>query len=166
MMDDKKNIENQKSGFKVPKAYFDTLEDSILDHQKSESITDKSGFKTPDDYFSDFEMKTPSENHSSKVIKLQDWGKWVAAASIVAFTVIGALYIDQISSTQNIQFSDLDNDMIERYLDDNIESPEEFIDYENTSLDNIINKNLTTLDDEDIIEYLNDKIEDQEFEDE
>lgn len=165
-MEDKLYIQDKKSGFEVPKNYFETLEDSLLNKIKSEAHTEKSGFKIPKDYFSNFEVKIPSEEKPVKVIQLKEWTKWMVAASIVAFAVIGALYIDRISPSQNIQFSDLNNDMIERYLDNNLETPDEFIDFENTSVENLVNQNITELNDKEIIEYLNDKIEDQDFDNE
>lgn len=165
-MAQKHNIHDKNSGFKVPEDYFSSLENSLVNKIKSKSFTEKSGFKTPDDYFTNFDIKTPSKEKSAKVIQLRDWSKWVVAASIVAFAVIGALYIDKISPNQNIQFSDLDNDMIERYLDNHLETPEEFIDYDNTSVENLVNENIIKLDDQEIIEYLNNKFEDQDFDNE
>ncbi|MBZ9779145.1 hypothetical protein LB452_09430 [Psychroflexus sp. CAK8W] len=165
-MEDNQHIQDRKTGFKVPKDYFETLEDSLLNTIKSESYTEKSGFKIPNDYFSGFKVNIPLEEKPTKVIQLKEFSKWMVAASIVAIAVIGALYIDRISPNQNIQFSDLDNDMIERYLDYHIETPDEFIDYENTSVKDLVNQNISKLDDKDIIEYLNDKIEDQDFDNE
>jgi hypothetical protein len=161
-----KNIHENNSGYKVPKGYFDTLEESLVNKLKSSSYSEKSGFTVPTNYFSEFDLKTPSEETSPKVIRLKDWSKWIAAASIVAFAVIGAWYIDSISPGKNLQFSDLDNDMIERYLDYHLETPEDYIDYENTSVKKIVEENINTLNDQDIIEYLDDKLEDQVFENE
>lgn len=161
-----KNIHENRSGFKVPEDYFNTLENSLMNQLKSETLAKKSGFKVPEDYFSDFELKTPTEENSSKVIQLKDWSKWVAAAAIVAFAVIGALYIDSMSPNKNLQFSDLDNDMIERYLDFNLETPEDYIDFENTTVKKLVDENITTLNDQDIIEYLNDNLDDQDFDNE
>lgn len=165
-MDKKNHIETSKSGFKVPKDYFDTLEDSVFSRLESESFTEKSGFKIPENYFSSFEVETPSSKTKApaKVIRLDLWSKWVAAASIVAIAVLGAIHIDSISPEKNIQFSDLDNDMIEEYLDYNMESPEDFIDYETTDLKNLVDKNIITLNNHDIMEYLNDKLDDQDLE--
>jgi hypothetical protein len=57
--------------------------------------------------------------------------------------------------------------MIEDYLDYTMENPEEFIEYENTSsINTIINDNIVNLKNNDILEYLNDEIEDQDFENE
>lgn len=162
-MSQKHNIHVENSGFKVPEDYFSSLEDSVLTKFKSDSCSERSGFKTPSGYFTDFKLETPSEEKSVKIIPLKEWTKWMAAASIVAFAIIGAIYIDSISPTKNIQFSDLDKDMIERYLEEHLETPEEFIDYENTSVKNIVEQNMISLKDKDILEYLNDKVEDQDY---
>lgn len=162
-MSQKHNIHEKNSEFKVPKGYFSSLEDSVLSKLKSDSYTEKTGFGTPKNYFTDFKLETPSKEKSGKVIRLREWSKWVAAASIVAGAIIGAIYIDSISPGKNLQFSDLDDAMIERYLDEHLETPEEFIDFENTSVQNIVEQNIITLNNQDIMEYLNDKLEDQDF---
>lgn len=164
-MKQKKNIQANKSGFNLPENYFDSLEDSVLAKLKSDSCAEKSGFSLPENYFADFKPETPSEEKSVKVIQLKEWMRWMAAASIVAFAVLGAIYIDSISPDKNIQFSDLEDDMIERYLDEHLETPEEFIDFENASVENIVEENILTLNDQDIMEYLNDKLDEQEFND-
>ncbi|SDG76192.1 hypothetical protein [Psychroflexus sediminis] len=157
------NIHQKRSGFRIPKDYFSSLEASVLTNLKSDTYSKKTGFETPKAYLADFKLETPSEEKQTRVIRLKEMTKWIAAASIVAFAIVGAMYIDEISPKKDIQFSDLNNDMIERYLDTHLDSPDEFIDYENTSVKKLVEENITTLEDKDIIEYLNDKLEDQDF---
>ncbi|WP_019039373.1 hypothetical protein [Psychroflexus tropicus] len=158
-----KNTKENKLGFKVPKGYFESLEASVLNEVKTDHMTKKSGFKVPKTYFSDFNVDMPVEANDVKLIPFNPWKKWVAAASIVVAAVTGAFYIDSISVEKNIQFSDLDNDMIERYLEYNLESPDEFIDYNSTSIKKNLESNISELDDEDIFEYLDDKLEEQDY---
>lgn len=165
-MEENKNIHKEKFGFKVPKGYFNSLEDSLLEKVKSETTLHKSGFKVPEDYFTNFKVEFPTEEQPTKVIQFQDWSKWVAAASIIAISILGVLYIDTISPKNNVQFSDLDDEMIEKYLEYNLETPDEFIDFDNTSINTNLNFNITKLKDQDIIEYLNDKLDEQDFNDE
>jgi hypothetical protein len=166
-MKHKSHINTSKSGFKVPDGYFDSIDQTMACKVKSKSENSDFGYKVPESYFNDFRLSAPSKESTSKVIKLKELSRWVAAASILAFAVLGALYIDDISPNKNLQFSDLDRDMIEDYLDYTMENPEEFIEYENTSsINTIINDNIVNLKDNDILEYLNDEIEDQDFENE
>jgi hypothetical protein len=163
-MKHKSHINTSKSGFEVPEGYFDSIDQTMACKVKSKSENSNFGYKVPESYFKDFSLAVPLEESSSKVIKLKELSKWVAAASILAFAVLGALYINDISPDENLQFSDLDRDMIEDYLDYNLENPEEFIDYENTSsINSIVNDNIVNLKDNDILEYLNDEIEDQDY---
>ena len=41
----------KKSGFKTPKEYFNTLEDTVFDKMASEKFSKKEGFKSPEGYF-------------------------------------------------------------------------------------------------------------------
>jgi hypothetical protein len=165
-MNKSNNIQDKKSGFKVPENYFDSLENSVLDQIKSKEISKKTGFKTPQNYFSEFTVKLPVEKEETKVIALNSWTKWVAAASIIAVSILGALYIDSISPKKSLQFSDLDNDMIEQYFEYNLDSQDELIDLENTSIKGNLDTNISKLNDQDIIEYLNDKLDEQDYDEE
>jgi uncharacterized protein YbcC (UPF0753/DUF2309 family) len=164
-MKHKSHINISKSGFKVPEGYFDSIDQTTACKVKSKSENSNFWYKVPESYFNDFSLAVPSKESSTKVIKLKELSKWVAAASILAFAILSALYIDDISLNENLQFSDLDRDMIEDYLDYTMENPEDFIEYENTSsINTIVNDNIINLKDNDILEYLNDEIEDQDFE--
>ena len=47
----------KKSGFKTPKGYFNTLEDTVFDKMASEKFSKKEGFKSPEGYFNSVEDK-------------------------------------------------------------------------------------------------------------
>jgi hypothetical protein len=160
------NIQEKRTGFKVPKDYFESLDTTISKRIQNQSVSKKTGFKVPENYFDEFTVNLPQPQSAPKVIPINEWAKWVVAASIMAFAILGALYIDSISPKQDIQISDLDNEMIEDYLEFHLENPDEFIDSNSLSLDQMINDNLVNLENQDILNYLNDKIEDQDFEDE
>jgi hypothetical protein len=141
------------------------LETTLLKNHKESVCTEKSGFKVPEDYFSSFELQTPKLEKEVKVVQLNNWTRWIAAAAIITFALISALYIDNISPGKNLEFSDLEDDIIEKYLDIHLETPDEFIDYDSTTLGNIIENNIITLNNQDIMDYLNDKLEDQDYDD-
>ena len=162
-MDNSNNIRKNKNGFKVPEHYFESLENSISNQIKTQDISKKSGFHVPKNYFEEFTSELTNKNKKSKVIPLNAWNRWAAAASIIAISILGAIYIDTISPKKNLQFSDLDDDMIEQYFEYNLDSQEEFIDLENTSIKENLDTNISELNDQDIIEYLNDKLDEQEY---
>jgi len=49
------HIKTTKPGFKVPKGYFDTVEDAVFTKLSTEEFPEKEGFSAPDSYFSDLE---------------------------------------------------------------------------------------------------------------
>ena len=165
-MDSSNNIQKNKTGFRVPVDYFESVENSISNKIKTMEMSEKTGFQVPENYFEEFTLELPTKSKNSKVIPLNNWSKWVAAASIVAISVLGALYIDAISPKKNLQFSDLDNDMIEQYFEYNLDSQDELIDLENTSIKGNLDTNISKLNDQDIIEYLNDKLDEQDYDEE
>ncbi|WP_127845081.1 hypothetical protein [Psychroflexus aestuariivivens] len=168
-MKNKTNISGKKSGFKIPEHYFKELEARILEQKSQDSETSNisSGFNVPKDYFENFNLELPydSDEKQPRVIQLTPWLKWISAACIIGFGLFGTLYIDSISQPKNnLEFTDLDDDMIENYIDYNIENPEDFIDLnKNSNFDDLINKNIVNLKDQDILNYLDEHLEDNEF---
>lgn len=152
-MNKSKNTSQKKSGFKVPKGYFDNFNVNVLNIQKTEV------FKVPEDYFNNFEVKLPQE---TKVIKLKNnvllYASTLAAIFIIACLVIN--YNSSSSATEN-QFSSLENETIELYLEKELEDPEDYIN-ENYILD-ISNFEEQQLSSEQIIDYLGDDIYEQDY---
>lgn len=168
-MKNKTNISGKKSGFKTPEHYFDDLEARILKQTSKNSELEKiqSGFKVPEDYFENFSIELPqdSDKEQSRVIQLSPWLKWVSAACIIGFGLLGTLYIDHISQPKsNLEFTDLDDETIENYIDFNIENPEDYIEIDETSnFNHLINQNIVNLEDQDILNYLDEHLEDNDF---
>ena len=50
---------NKKSGFTVPKNYFETFDMDFISEQNLKQTFKKTGFKTPDTYFEQFEIRIP-----------------------------------------------------------------------------------------------------------
>ncbi|MFN2262041.1 MAG: hypothetical protein ABR595_08270 [Psychroflexus sp.] len=168
-MKNKANISGIKSGFKIPKGYFDDLESRFLEQKDNGFEEDKisSGFKVPQDYFENFDLELPEDSSKKqpRVIQMTPWLKWISAACIIGFGLLGTLYIDSISQAKNnLEFTDLDNELIEDYIEHNIENPEDFIDFKETSDFNyLINENIVNLKDQDILNYLDEHLEDNEL---
>jgi hypothetical protein len=126
MNKDLKNIKT--TGFKVPKDYFNTLEDNILDKVKDDTILKdikNPGFEIPNNYFNSVEDTIFNKLHSKespKVISLFNkrniiYLSGVAAAIVIMFGIF--------MNTGNSTNMALDYEVVETYIiDQNISSYE------------------------------------------
>lgn len=114
MNKDLKHIKDQ--GFKVPKDYFETLEDSIMSNISLDNQVSKiksSGFKTPKNYFDTIEddifskLETPKE---TQVIPL--FGK----RNILYFSSIAAVLLLMLAIFVNTNSEELDYEIVEDYI--------------------------------------------------
>ena len=153
-MKEKHNIPKQ-SGFKVPNQYLENFKVDFS-HANTNPSLDKiesAGFKTPDNYFNDFKVEIPSENKKSKVISLyrnQFFTVITTAAAVLLFIVL-------IYKEKTVEFSEtteLNQLAIENYLEQNDFDFENEIDYNSDAYFISIKKELNTVGDEAIIEYL------------
>lgn len=121
----KKNSIDQikKSGFEVPKNYFDHIEQSILDTAKLKSLSETSGFKTPKNYFETLEdiiLEKVSEHKTPKILplfsrKYMIYASSIAAAVLLLFNL--SIFEDKMS------WDDVDVKTVENYIiNENIES--------------------------------------------
>ena len=115
-----KNLHNvKKTGFKAPDAYFESIEDRVVNRLNDDvNLDDKSdsGFKMPDNYIGSIEDKvfdTLNEDKAVKVIPLFSrrnilYVSGVAAAIMILFGIFlnGPTGLD-----------DLDVDVVETYLE-------------------------------------------------
>ncbi|WP_299556189.1 hypothetical protein [Seonamhaeicola sp.] len=150
----------KESGFKVPKGYFDSLEDHIMSELKLKELTNStSGFKTPDTYFDALEdtiLNKVSEERETKVIRLFSRKTMVYASGIAAAVLLlfGLLFFESKPS-----FDDLDNETVENYiLNENIDS------YEIASLlneEDLIEENFVefTIDEDVVEDYIFDNLD-------
>jgi hypothetical protein len=124
MQKDLNNIKN--TGFKVPKDYFNTLEDTILSKIKAESILkdiDSPGFEMPNGYLDTLEdtvFNTLPKKENSKVISL------FSKKNLIYITGVAAAIVIMFSffwNNTNASEMELDYEMVESYLiDQNISS--------------------------------------------
>lgn len=113
-MKDSKHI-SKTTGFKVPKAYFEYFE--VKDFT-SEKRSVKSGFTVPKGYFENIEVEVPKD---TKVIRLSDVQKSIAVAAtllVVLGSLLIGLLINPQSDTQPLNFSQIDKNEVEDYLED------------------------------------------------
>lgn len=108
------NINN--SGFKVPKNYFDTLEDRLFTQAKLKASSDSSGFTMPENYLNTLEdniLSQVSEKETTKVIPLFSRKNLLYASSIAA--AITLLFTLSIQNTKPM-LDGVDNETVESYL--------------------------------------------------
>lgn len=113
-MTDRKLHNIKDSGFKVPKNYFDGLEDSIMNQIELQEKVSDHGFKTPDNYFESLEDKILEKStFKPKVISLFTKRYLIYASSIAAaFVLMFAIF----NKNDTISFDDLETATIENYL--------------------------------------------------
>ena len=121
----KQKLENIKqSGFKVPKNYFESFDDLLLNELKLKEACKNHGFKVPNNYFNSVEnniLNTIKETENPKVIKLITWQKLsyiaaVAASLIIMFNVI----VDKGTfDINNIETASIENYILNEELDTN-----------------------------------------------
>jgi len=115
-----KNLDNIKnSGFKIPKDYFNDLEDEIMNTINAkdalESI-DSTGFELPENYLNSVEdavFNKLSKNKNSKVISIFNrrnllYLSGVAAAALLLFSLI--------FNNNNITIENINIELVETYI--------------------------------------------------
>ncbi|NBC57461.1 MAG: hypothetical protein GVY05_04160 [Bacteroidetes bacterium] len=104
---------SDKSGFKVPKSYFEDFEIKRFDIEKHKQ---NSGFSVPENYFDDFEVKIPQQR---KLVNLNEKQKSFAIAASLLL-LLGSLLLGLIlkpKPQQEFNFSKIDQSVIEDYLE-------------------------------------------------
>lgn len=107
---------NNNSGFKLPKDYFNELEDKILTKAKLSSIKN-SGFKTPDNYFASIEntvlSKLTTKKETPKIISIFTKRNLFYASSIAAAII---LMLNVSIFDNKLDFDTLDSATVENYI--------------------------------------------------
>jgi len=155
-----------KIPFKTPEDYFDSFQGKLMVKlsENKTAIPKESAFKVSDNYFETFNDRLTSKmNTETKVVQLYPLKKIIAAAASIA--AIAIIYIGfNSNSSDEISFSDLANTDIEAYFENNdfgLSSYEiaEVLPVTNTEFSDILN---SPIDDDNIIDYLNENINDFE----
>lgn len=155
----------KNSGFKAPEGYFENFTDDLLNKMSKEtsSLPSEDGFKVPEGYFDNLtkEVLKKTTEEESKVISLRSYRKYLYAAASVA-AVLVLVFSIQWRGDSSFTFDDLARTDIEIYLEDSelgLSSHElaEVLVTEELEVDDILN---SELDDENIIDYLENNIDD------
>ena len=132
------------SGFKTPKNYFDSLEDSIMNQIKLQEKIEDSGFRVPSNYFDSLDDKILGKvAHEPKVIPLFTKRNLLYVSSIAAAIV---LMFNIIGNNKQLTFDDLEIVSIENYLsEENIDTQEfaSLLTEDELTADNFIDTNIT-----------------------
>lgn len=159
----------KNSGFTTPEGYFEGFTDDLLNKMSKEasSLPNKDGFKVPEGYFDSLNKKVLEKvtEKEIKVIRLQAYKKYFYAAASVAAIVLLVLSM-QWKDKSSFTFDDLARTDIEIYLEENdlgLSSYElaEVLLTEEMEVNDILN---IELDDENIIDYLEDNIDELNLE--
>ncbi|MGK0252642.1 MAG: cell division protein FtsL [Mariniflexile sp.] len=115
----------KKAGFKVPKNYFKSLEDVILNDIKLKEIAPSSGYKLPENYFDLLENKITSTvipHKKVKVINLFTWRKAIYVAAVAAsFILMFNIFFNdtKIVTLDTIETASIENYIINEELETN-----------------------------------------------
>ena len=163
---------NKNSGFKAPEGYFDDFVDKLRQRISEEDATvpnldnGKKGFKVPDHYFETLNERIASKlkKGQPKIITLKPYKKYYLAVASVAAILLMVFGFYWTASSHDITFNDLASSDIESYFENNdldLTTYEiaEVIPIDELEINDILSDKI---DDETIIEYLHNRIE--EFE--
>ena len=164
------NKNNNKKSFKIPKGYFEGFSDRLLDRMsnasgdpKSSLLPESDGFSLPDGYFDSLNERILDKlnDDTPKVIALQSRRKlYYYAAAAVAAVVLLAIGLGT-NNTVDPTFESLAKSEIENYLEYNdlgLTTYEiaEVIPVDELDISDIMDDEL---DEENIIDYLDNNIE-------
>ena len=115
----KNRIHNIKeTGFKVPKGYFNNLDDALLNNIKLKEVPDEAGFKTPANYFDSLEdtiLNKVSEKGNNKVISLFSRRNLIYASSIAA-AVLLLFNLSIFKNNTETGWDAIDAETVENYI--------------------------------------------------
>ena len=155
------NISKGENEFSTPENYFNSIEDSVLSKIIEEQLPGKFAYNIPEKYFEDFENSIFSNSEfskketkvvriKSKILKLIPTA---AAACMLLFVGLNYFITDKTTSFDTISSEELELWFNNSNLEENSRSLLELVDVDFTETDII--EDDTSINDEDILEYLN-----------
>jgi hypothetical protein len=163
---------NHKNKFKTPQGYFEGFNERLFTRMEAEEngpntdfLPKSDGFGVPDAYFENVYPRVQSklENSTPKVISLNRYKTvYYAAAAVAVIFVLSLTW--RANQEQPLNFEDLASADIETYLEDYDFGLSSYEIAENVNLDDISISDITekSLEDESILEYLDENVEDLE----
>ncbi|MGZ0017789.1 hypothetical protein [Yeosuana sp. AK3] len=105
-----------KTGFKVPKDYFENFEDLLLSELKLKEASTNHGFKVPENYFENLETQILNTVHKKqpKVIHFIAWRKiaYAAAAAAILLMMFNVIF----TNNKNLNIENIETASIENYI--------------------------------------------------
>ena len=171
------NISKKQSGFKVPKAYFESFEERMLKKisKKQENtqtaLPTHSGFEIPEAYFNTLEKSILDQTvHLNKGKLVNLWYNRIAkiaAVLLILFTVYGILNIGKPIADSGDNFSNISTDDLELYIENNILPYSEMRNLFVTDNEfDVAENNMNELNREVILKYLDNELDDLDLLDE
>ena len=161
------NKSNKNNGFKTPEDYFEGLTDRLLEKLSEEDsiLPKEDGFAVPEGYFDTLNEKLADkiQQEDTKVVQLNPYRKYYfAAASIAAVALV--IFGLNMRQSEEATFEDLASSDIEDYFESNeleLSSYEiaEVLPVDELEINDILENQLN---EDNVIEYLNDNIDDFE----
>lgn len=134
----------------VPDHYFDGLEDIILSKAKLSEKVNTTGFKTPEDYFDTIEdaiINKVEIKQNQKIIPLFNKKTFLYISSIAAVILLffSLPIFSNEKNTEALSISDIDTELIDKYVLDETQATDLAILFTETELDetSFINYNLS-----------------------
>ncbi len=166
-----KNLD-KKNSFKTPDGYFESFTERLLTKitnsgsaEREPNIPKEEGFIVPEAYFDDLHknIKRKLNKKEAKVVQFRPLRKYYLVAASVAAIVL-VLFGINWNTAQKVSFEDLANTDIETYFENNglgLTTYEiaEVIPIDDLEIDDFIENRM---DEENLIEYLNNNIDDFE----
>ena len=154
------SILGKKSGFSIPKNYFNTTEDAIEAKLSEEKFTKEKGFTIPDSYFKELEndilAKVSPTKKETKVISFKErilkFIPIAAAASVILFIGLNSFVFNKTEELTLDSLSDVD---IEYWLDSNTINTNDVTVILQEDLLDEDDFYFATLEDENIEDYIN-----------
>jgi len=151
-----------KSGFKLPEDYMSDFKNRLNQRMEVESksyesddLKASSGYRIPDAYFEKFKVDVVS-NKSTENKKLK-----IAIAAIAVLAISLGITFKPFTSSEQINFSDLEDEQINRYIDQQgiqDEVLDEYSSHQNSNFE--LNDAIKKVDQKEILNYFSDQLND------
>lgn len=158
---------NKNNPFKTPEGYFESLNERLLDKLNEDKfdLPQEDGFTIPENYFDGLKKSVQEkiERPETKVIRLRSYRKYYLVAASVA-AVLMVLVGMNWDPVQETTWNDLANTDIEAYFETNELGLTTFEIAEVLPVDELEISDILEdkFEEDDVIDYLNDHIEDIE----
>lgn len=165
------NISSKNAGFTTPKGYFDELDNRLLKKvtttPSKNSFPTSAGFGIPEAYFEEVESNIRKKTTSpSKIKVIAMWHQHFAKIAAILVLAMASYTLLQLNKSRNTldSFSEISDEDLEQYIEKNILPYSEMRNlYLTESEFDIAETNLGGLQEEVILDYLDNELEDLEL---